>query len=160
ARFGGDEFVVLLSAADDDAVRAVARRIVDLFDEPFTIAEEPIQVGVSIGIARVDDRVTSGETLLSEADAAMYFAKAHGGGGKVEFFDETARRSARDRMRVESDLTHALERDEFRLVFSPIVSIETGRLGGVQTLLRWQHPTRGLLGPEKFLEAAERTGLI
>jgi diguanylate cyclase (GGDEF)-like protein len=160
ARFGGDEFVVLLRATDDDAVRAVARRIVDLFDEPFMIADEPVQVGVSIGIARVDDHVTSGETLLSEADAAMYFAKAHGGGGKVEFFDGTARRSARDRMRVESDLVYALERDEFRLVYSPIVNINTGRVGGVQTVLRWQHPTRGLLEPEHFVEAAEHTGLI
>jgi diguanylate cyclase (GGDEF)-like protein len=160
ARFGGDEFVILLSAAHDDAVRDIARRIVDLFDEPFVIADEPIQVGVSIGIARVDDHVTSGETLLSEADAAMYFAKAYGGAGKVEFFDETARRSARDRMRVESDLAYALERDQFRLAYSPIVNIATGRVGGVQTILQWQHPTRGLLAPDEFLEAAQRTGLI
>jgi EAL domain-containing protein (putative c-di-GMP-specific phosphodiesterase class I) len=115
---------------------------------------------VSIGVACVDDDMTNIEALLSEADAAMYFAKAHGGSGKVRFFDEVTRRAARHRVRIESDLAHALERDELLLHYQPIVDLRSRSIVGVEALLRWRHPERGLLAPAEFLEPAERTGLI
>jgi diguanylate cyclase (GGDEF)-like protein len=161
SRFGGDEFVVLCEdVGDRETAAAIVERIRGAFDEPFDLASEQLNVGVSIGVATVDDNMTSIEALLSEADAAMYFAKAHGGSGKVRFFDETTRRAARHRVRIESDLAHALERQELLLRYQPIVEMRTRRIVGVEALLRWNHPERGLLSPGEFLEPAERTGLI
>jgi diguanylate cyclase (GGDEF)-like protein len=161
SRFGGDEFVILCEEVGD---RATATRIVErirgAFDPPFDLADEQLNVSVSIGVASVDQDMTSIESLLSEADAAMYFAKAHDGSGKVRFFDEVTRRAARHRVRIESDLAHALERDELLLHYQPIVEMRSRRIVGVEALLRWNHPERGLLAPGEFLEPAERTGLI
>ncbi len=161
SRFGGDEFVVLCEEVGDrETARLIVERIRRAFEEPFDLAGELLSVGVSIGVASVDDDMVSIEALLSEADAAMYFAKAHGGSGKVRFFDEVTRRAARHRVRIESDLAHALERDELILHYQPIVDMRSRRIVGVEALLRWNHPERGLLAPAEFLEPAERTGLI
>ena len=161
SRFGGDEFVILCEEVGDRATAtAIVERIRGAFDEPFDLAEEQLNVSVSIGVASVDDDMTSIESLLSEADAAMYFAKAHDGSGKVRFFDEVTRRAARHRVRIESDLAHALERNELLLHYQPIVEMQSRRVVGVEALLRWNHPERGLLAPGEFLEPAERTGLI
>ncbi len=161
SRFGGDEFVVLCEEVGDrETARLIVERIRRAFEEPFDLAGELLSVGVSIGVASVDDDMVSIEALLSEADAAMYFAKAHGGSGKVRFFDEGTRRAARHRVRIESDLAHALERDELVLHYQPIVDMRSRRIVGVEALLRWNHPERGLLAPAEFLEPAERTGLI
>jgi diguanylate cyclase (GGDEF)-like protein len=161
SRFGGDEFVILCEdVGSRETASIITERVRGAFEEPFDLAGELLSVSVSIGVATVDDDMTSIEALLSEADAAMYFAKANGGSGKVRFFDEVTRRAARHRVRIESDLAHALERDEFVLHYQPIVEMRTRRTVGVEALLRWNHPERGLLAPIEFLEPAERTGLI
>jgi diguanylate cyclase (GGDEF)-like protein len=161
SRFGGDEFVILCEdVGDRETAAIITERVRGAFEEPFDLAGELLSVSVSIGVATVDDDMTSIEALLSEADAAMYFAKANGGSGKVRFFDEVTRRAARHRVRIESDLAHALERDELVLHYQPIVEMRTRRTVGVEALLRWNHPERGLLAPIEFLEPAERTGLI
>jgi diguanylate cyclase (GGDEF)-like protein len=161
SRFGGDEFVVLcedLSATE--TVSMISGRIQGVFDAPFEIGEERLPVSVSIGVASLDDAVTTTEALLSDADAAMYFAKAHGAAGKVQLFDQATRGAARNRVLTETALAHALDRDELRLYYQPIVEIATQHTVGVEALLRWQHPERGLIGPAEFLELAERTGAI
>jgi diguanylate cyclase (GGDEF)-like protein len=161
ARFGGDEFVILCEDVGDTVtLDRITERIRAVFDKPFRLDSDVLDVSVSIGVARVSDHVTSAEALLSEADAAMYFAKAHGSAGQVQVLDETMRRTARERVRIEQDLAHALARDELVLQYQPIVHVGTRRAIGVEALLRWNHPERGLLLPGEFLEAAERTGLI
>jgi diguanylate cyclase (GGDEF)-like protein len=161
SRFGGDEFVVLCEEpAANESVTMIATRIHAVFDEPFTIADERLAVSVSIGVATLDDAVTTTEALLSDADAAMYYAKTHGATGKVQLFDQATRGAARDRVLTETALAHALDRDELCLYYQPLIEIASGRTIGVEALLRWNHPERGLLGPGQFLELAERTGAI
>jgi diguanylate cyclase (GGDEF)-like protein len=161
SRFGGDEFVVLCEEiAEHEPVSMIATRIHAVFDEPFDIAGERLPVSVSIGVATLDDAVTTTEALLSDADAAMYYAKAHGAAGKVQLFDQATRGAARNRVLTETALAHALEREELCLYYQPIIAIATNRIVGVEALLRWNHPERGLLGPSEFLELAERTGAI
>ena len=112
-------------------------------------------------MARVDDAMASIEALLSEADAAMYFAKAHGDTGKVQILRRGhPAGGARTASVSRSDLAHALERDELVLHYQPVIEMRTGRTVGVEALVRWNHPERGLLAPAEFLEPAERTGLI
>jgi diguanylate cyclase (GGDEF)-like protein len=161
ARFGGDEFVLLCEElGTHESVSAISERVHGVFDEPFVVADEPLPMSVSIGIASLDDEVTTTEALLSDADAAMYYAKAQGATGKVQLFDHATRAAARNRVLTETALAHALDRDELRVFYQPIIEIATGRTVGVEALLRWQHPERGLLGPGEFLELAERTGAI
>jgi diguanylate cyclase (GGDEF)-like protein len=161
SRFGGDEFVVLCEElASHESVTMIATRIHAVFDEPFEIGDERLPVSVSIGVATLDDAVTTTEALLSDADAAMYYAKAHGAAGKVQLFDQATRGAARNRVLTETALAHALDRGELRLHYQPIIEIATNRIVGVEALLRWNHPERGLLGPGEFLELAERTGAI
>lgn len=161
ARFGGDEFVILCEDVGDPvALDRITERIRAEFDKPFRLDADVIDVSVSIGVARVSDHRTSAETLLSEADAAMYFAKAHGAAGQVQVLDDDMRRAARDRVSTEHDLAKALSRDELVLHYQPIIDVATRRVIGVEALVRWNHPQRGLLLPADFLEPAERTGLI
>ncbi|HET9727866.1 MAG TPA: bifunctional diguanylate cyclase/phosphodiesterase [Acidimicrobiia bacterium] len=161
ARFGGDEFVVLCEHATAQRIDEIIAGIDSAFAESFTVENEQLRIGVSVGVTIVDDQITSVEALLSEADAAMYFAKSRGGTGKrVVFFDELTRRHARTRVRTEADLAYALERNELVLYYQPVFDVGSGEPIGVEALLRWNHPQRGLLLPEEFLEAAERTGLI
>jgi len=159
ARFGGDEFVVIRDgpAARAEA-RAVADRIAGAFAEPFVLAGEEVFLSVSIGVA-VAAPGTSADGLLSDADAAMYRAK-EGGRSRCEFFDEAMRVAAAARLQTESALHRAAERDELRLAYQPVVDIATGRVVGLEALVRWQHPRLGLLGPAAFVPLAEDTGLI
>jgi diguanylate cyclase (GGDEF)-like protein len=161
ARFGGDEFVVLCEdVGDTAALERVTERIRAVFDQPFKLDSDVLDVSVSIGVARVSDDVISAEALLSEADAAMYFAKARGSSGQVQVLDDAMRRRARERVELEHDLAHALARHELVLHYQPIIDVATRHTIGVEALLRWNHPRRGLLMPDEFLELAERTGLI
>jgi diguanylate cyclase (GGDEF)-like protein len=161
SRFGGDEFVVLCEElSTNESVGTIATRIHSVFDAPFQVGDERLPVSVSVGVASLDDAVTTTEALLSDADAAMYFAKSHGATGKVQLFDQATRGAARNRVRTETALAHALERGELRVHYQPVIEITTGRTVGVEALLRWEHPERGLLGPSEFLELAERTGAI
>ncbi|HXQ75752.1 MAG TPA: EAL domain-containing protein [Acidimicrobiales bacterium] len=161
SRFGGDEFVILCEGmASQDAVMALAERAMTTIDEPFVISGEQFHIGVSIGVAFVDDDGPSPEELLGDADYAMYLAKARSGAGRVQLFDQATRAVARQRVHTETALARALERDELVVFYQPIVETATRRWVGVEALLRWQHPTRGLLAPAAFLDAAEQTGLI
>jgi len=161
ARFGGDEFVVACDGLNNrDLVLAFAQRIMDVFATPFVVSGQPFQLGASIGVAVLDEEDLSLEGLLSDADSAMYFAKTCGGQGKIQVFDKAIRAMARERTTTESDLGYALEHSELVVYYQPVVETLTGNVVGVEALVRWQHPTRGLLAPGSFLDLAEQTGLI
>ena len=161
ARFGGDEFVVLCEdlASHGDAVQ-IAQRIVDACNQPLQIGACEYVVSVSAGVAIVDDAARAVPSdVLRDADAAMYRAKAIGR-GRVEVFDARMRARLTERMTIESDLRHALERGELRVHYQPVVSLSRNEIVGAEALLRWAHPVRGLLEPAQFLDVAESSGLI
>lgn len=162
ARLGGDEFTVLCEDLGPDQARDqavdVAERLLQVVEEPFDLRGHEARLSSSIGIALAagDD---DPETLLRDADAAMYRAK-EAGKGRWVLFDEEMRSSARQRLDTENALHHALEREELRLHFQPIVDVRTCGWVAAEALLRWQHPERGLLTPDSFVDIAEETGLI
>ena len=163
ARFGGDEFTVLCedlvpASADQQAI-GVAERLLDALHEPFMVASEEQFVSASIGIAIGLTGLERPEALVRDADAAMYRAKERGK-GRVEIFDEDMRERARERHEIENALHRAVARSEFRVFFQPVISLSDGVCIGVEALVRWQHPERGLLGPSDFLAQAEETGLV
>jgi predicted signal transduction protein with EAL and GGDEF domain len=160
ARFGGDEFVVLLDDISDpiDAVR-VAERIQRLAARPLVIGEHDVFVSPSIGVAVSASSHASSEELVRDADLAMHRAKAGGGAGYA-VFDPAMHLAAAERLQLETELRHAVERQEFRLWYQPIVSLGDRHVAGFEALIRWQHPTRGLLAPGTFLEVAEDIGVI
>jgi diguanylate cyclase (GGDEF)-like protein/PAS domain S-box-containing protein len=160
ARLGGDEFAVLCEGLNRDynAV-TVAQRILDTVAQPCALAGRDVVVTPSIGIA-VASGPEDAETLLRNADAAMYRAKARGG-ARHELFDHAMREQAGARLRTEALLRHAVDRDELRLHFQPIVAVADGQLVGAEALLRWQRPGHdGLVMPDEFIPLAEETGLI
>ena len=163
ARFGGDEFVVLVTNLDESyGLVAVARRILDAVAQPITLDGHTFRPGISIGIASGCEPgrvVHDVHDVLRRADAALYAAKARGR-GRYELFDEALAEVIDRRLRTEVELQQALERDEFELHYQPEVTLATGEICGVEALLRWRHPTRGLLGPADFLPIAEEVGLI
>ncbi|HET7175907.1 MAG TPA: PAS domain S-box protein [Gammaproteobacteria bacterium] len=160
ARHGGDEFTVLVGQTLelDDAVEVAERMLAELM-RPVKLGDNEIYTNASIGIAPGNPDYTSTEELLRDADTAMYRAKAAGKAGYV-VFDQEMYAKARARLRVETELRQALENREMRVHYQPIVTLQTGQLLGFEALLRWQHPVRGLLGPDEFLKVAEETGLI
>ena len=160
ARLGGDEFTILLDdiKEPDDANRA-AERLMKALAPPFVLAGKEVFTSISIGIALSNTAYEEPEDMLRDADTAMYRAKSLGK-ARYEIFDADMRASVMARLQLETDLRRALERDEFRNVYQPIVALDSGRIVGFEALLRWQHPTRGMLGPEEFIFVAEETGLI
>jgi diguanylate cyclase (GGDEF)-like protein len=159
ARLGGDEFVVLCEVESESEAFAVAERIADAWERPIPVAAGgEIFVSASIGIT-TSARPQSAETMLREADAAMYRAK-DGGRGRYELFDEEMRQHAFVRLRTESDLRRAVEREQFRVHYQPIFDVAVHRLLGVEALVRWDRPGNGIVGPGEFIELTEETGLI
>jgi diguanylate cyclase (GGDEF)-like protein/PAS domain S-box-containing protein len=160
ARFGGDEFVVLCADLVHplDAA-AVAERMRTVLSGPLPVGDSEIFVGVSAGIALSDGEGADAGALIRDADAAMYRAKQRGR-ARWEMFDHAMRADAVDRLDTESSLRRAEERGELDLRYQPIVSLATGTVVGVEALLRWEHPERGLLSPAEFIGVAEETGLI
>ena len=160
ARFGGDEFAILLDDVQgiSDATR-VAERIQKILAAPFNFSGQEVFLTASIGIALEGAAGERPEDVLNNADMAMYRAKARGK-ACYERFDVGMRASAVARLQLESNLRRAAEREEFRLYFQPIVSLEDGVVTGAEALLRWQHPERGLITPAEFIPLAEETGLI
>jgi diguanylate cyclase (GGDEF)-like protein len=157
ARFGGDEFAVLLESVTSEAeATAVAERVVASLAHPFIVAGKEVEITASGGIAVPS---APGEDILRDADLAMYHAKATGK-GRVEIFDPVLRTALIERLGLEADLARGVAGDEFVLVYQPIVSLTSGAVVSVEALLRWRHPTRGLLAPASFIAAAEETGLI
>jgi diguanylate cyclase (GGDEF)-like protein/PAS domain S-box-containing protein len=160
ARFGGDEFTILLEdvATESDATDA-AKRIETALATPFTIDGRELFVSASIGIALSGGRSGGSETLVRNADLAMYRAKLNGK-ARHETFEGSMEAGALARIELETDLRHALDRNEFRVYYQPIVSLDDGRIVEVEALVRWEHPVRGLIQPGDFIPVAEETGLI
>jgi diguanylate cyclase (GGDEF)-like protein/PAS domain S-box-containing protein len=160
ARMGGDEFTVLLDDLKDpgDAKRA-ADRLMKAVTLPFVLGGREVFTSLSIGIALSNPSYEQAEDILRDADTAMYRAKSMGK-ARYEIFDADMRASVVARLQLETDLRRALEHSEFHNVYQPIVSLAAGQIVGFEALLRWQHPTRGYLGPEEFIAVAEETGLI
>jgi diguanylate cyclase (GGDEF)-like protein len=160
ARFGGDEFAILISGMADatDAVR-VAQRIQDELTQPFVLDKNSAFATASIGIALSSSGYDRPEDILRDADTAMYRAKENGK-ARYEVFDHGMHARAVSRLQLESDLRHAIEQKEFCVYYQPIVSLQTGRLAGFEALVRWNHPRRGLVLPADFIPVAEETGLI
>jgi diguanylate cyclase (GGDEF)-like protein/PAS domain S-box-containing protein len=160
ARFGGDEFAILIDGlAGANSAAHVAERIQRSLELPFSLGGHEVYASASIGIALSATGYERGEDLLRDADTAMYRAKARGR-SRFEVFDAGMRERVTAFLRTENDLRRALEREELRLVYQPIVDLGSATLVAFEALVRWQHPERGLLAPDKFVEIAEETGLI
>lgn len=160
SRFGGDEFAILLDPIKNvsDATR-VADRIHSAMAPSFALGTQEVFASVSIGIALNSTGYDQTEPILRDADTAMYRAKAMGRGG-TEIFDTAMHAQAVNRLQLEADLRRAVDQQEFRLYYQPIVSLSEGRTTGFEALVRWQHPERGLVAPVEFIPVAEETGLI
>ena len=161
ARLGGDEFVILAEdVGAPEAAVGLAERIVGAFREPQTVAQEEIVVRASVGVTLTGfGEARTPEELLREADTAMYRAK---GAGRSRFavFDAAMREEVSQQRQIGVDLRHALERDEFRLEYQPLVKVGDGTIAGAEALLRWDHPDRGAIPPGQFIPLAEENGLI
>jgi diguanylate cyclase (GGDEF)-like protein len=160
ARLGGDEFAILLDGFTDlTDVLHVAEKIQEVISEPLTIDKNEAFTSASIGIALSSTGYERPEDILRDADTAMYRAK-DGGKARHEVFDEVMYARAVSLLNLENDLRRALERQEFQVYYQPIVTLKTGSVCGFEALVRWQHPTRGLISPLEFIPIAEETGLI
>jgi diguanylate cyclase (GGDEF)-like protein/PAS domain S-box-containing protein len=163
ARFGGDEFGILIDRlADEGEAVAIADRVAVAFAQPFTIDGVDHFVSASIGVAVSrpgEERPVNAELLIRDADAAMYRAK-EGGRSRCVLFDAEMRASAMRRLEVERELRHALDRDEFALHYQPVVNLRSGEISGLEALVRWRHPERGILDPSEFVPIAEDSGMI
>jgi len=159
-RLGGDEFVLLLEPADDETeVLKVAERILEVVRQPVVVGDRTITATASIGIAINHGRWMSAEVLLRNADMAMYLAKERGK-ARFELFEEQMHAEVSERLELKADLSNAVDLDQLLLYYQPIVDLERGQLEGVEALLRWAHPERGLLAPNIFIPLAEESGLI
>ena len=165
ARLGGDEFAILLEDGGEGIQSVeVADRIMQTFDEPFQIDDKEFFVRASLGIAVADEATSAGgeegaEELLRNADVAMYMAKENGK-GRYQVFEPAMHETALKRLELKADLQRALDHEEFVLHYQPVMELETGRISGVEALLRWVHPVRGIVPPLDFIPLAEETGLI
>lgn len=160
ARFGGDEFVIVTPELRDEAEAIhIATRILDVVNEPITHDASTLTVGTSIGVVVTTGFDCTAQDLLRDGDTAMYRAKL-GGRGAVELFHDGHRTAAVERWELEQDLRHALTREQLRIDYQPIIALADSSCVAVEALLRWQHPKRGLLAPNAFLNIAEETGLI
>jgi len=160
SRLGGDEFTILLEGIKDpsDALR-VAQRIQTAVSAPFTVEGRSIVATASVGIALSATTHERAEDFLQDADVAMRRAKALGG-SRCEVFDETLHTRAVNRLKLETELRTAIEHNQFRLCYQPIIHLETKQITGFEALVRWQHPEQGLISPYKFIEVAENVGLL
>ena len=160
ARFGGDEFAMLLEDIRDEAhATMIADRILKGVSEPFPVGGHELMVTASIGLVLNSPAHDGAGAYLRSADAAMYRAKSLGR-ARLEVFDDKMHARSLELLTLEKDLRHALERSEFVLYYQPFVSLESRAITGCEALLRWSHPTRGLLLPGEFIPIAEETGLI
>ena len=160
ARLGGDEFVILLNEITGaEQAMAVAHTLLTAISKPMDLSGHECRVTGSIGIAMFPEDGADEQTLMKNADIAMYLAKAEGK-NDVRLFSAEIETQSLDRLEIESNLRHALERDELVLHYQPKVDVLTGKIAGVEALLRWNHPSLGMLQPIKFIPLAEETGLI
>jgi len=160
ARFGGDEFALLMAGIGDPAdAGALADKLLHIMAEPFLLDGNQIQSGVSIGVTTYEPDAVDAEELLAHADVALYRAKLEGRGA-YRFFTDAMDAEVRKRVALTSELQAGIAAGQLYLVYQPQVDMETSRLIGLEALVRWNHPTRGVLLPHEFVPAAERSGLI
>ncbi len=160
SRIGGDEFTIIVpNVASTDYVRGIAIRVRELFQHPFVLKDTEYFVTTSIGVALYPDDGLDDTTLIRNADLAMYRAKEEGK-NQYRFYDRTMFPEAEETMEMKTSLRKALERNEFLVHYQPQIDILTGKMIGLEALIRWNHPKRGLIPPNSFIPIAEETGLI
>jgi diguanylate cyclase (GGDEF)-like protein/PAS domain S-box-containing protein len=160
ARLGGDEFAVILpDQPDKEGISIVASRLIAEVEKPFELENDALVIGLSIGIAQAPDNGKNADEILHNADLALYRAKGEGGNRHC-FFEPEMDREIRERQQLEREMAEGLQNNEFVLHYLPIVSASEGMVTGFEALVRWKHPTRGLLQPSEFLPVAERSTLI
>ena len=159
ARLGGDEFTVVVPSTDENTLTAFAQTIVEAFKAPFSLGKTTVYLNVSIGLVLVDARYTNVPNVLRDADIAMYRAKA-AGKSRYQLFDSEMQQAAMEMAQLETELHRAVENNHFKLLYQPIVDLETGLLNGFEALIRWEHPEKGIISPVTFIPLAEETGLI
>ena len=163
ARFGGDEFVILLPIAEGEDARGVAGRLAGILVEemrrPIVVEERQVYLGISIGVTLFPEDAPSAALLMKNGDIAMYQAKV-AGKNCHRFYSRAMDQAVERRVRMEHDLRGAWERDELSVVYQPLFRMSDGRLVGAEALLRWRHPTHGMVAPSVFIEVAEQSGLI
>jgi diguanylate cyclase (GGDEF)-like protein/PAS domain S-box-containing protein len=162
ARFGGDEFGILIDRlADEGEALAIADRVAAAFTQPFSIdgVDHFVSASIGVAVAAGEERTVNAELLIRDADAAMYRAK-EGGRARCVLFDAEMRAGAMRRLETERELRDALDRDELALHYQPVVNLRSGEITGLEALVRWRHPERGTLDPSEFVSIAEDSGLI
>ena len=160
ARLGGDEFTVILSRVKDPKdVELVAQKIIERLGEPFQLGESVVYVSASIGITMYPQDATDVEELLKSADQAMYVAKRQGR-NRFSHFTQSLQTAAQERLHMITDLRAAIQENQFHLHFQPMMDMATGHIRMAEALVRWDHPTRGIIMPMDFIPLAEETGLI
>ncbi|MBP1202153.1 diguanylate cyclase (GGDEF)-like protein [Duganella sp. 1411] len=158
ARLGGDEFAVLLPASDVDAARRMAAEILQALETPLSLEDQMVDIGAGLGIAGYPVHGSDGEALLSMAEVAMYAAKQRNDGAVV--YDAAMDKSSEKSLSLLTELRNAIERNEFRLHVQPKIMLDTGKVVGMESLVRWAHPVRGNVFPDEFIPFAEQTGFI
>lgn len=159
ARLGGDEFVMIIDANKINAILHVAEKILAVVREPYLIASREIFCSCSIGVSVYPNDGTDADSLLKNADTAMYIAKRDGR-NRFQLYDAAMSAMAEEKLQLETELHYALERNEFVFHYQPKLNLKTGRIQGVEALIRWNHPSKGLVSPAVFLELLEETGGI
>jgi diguanylate cyclase (GGDEF)-like protein/PAS domain S-box-containing protein len=159
ARLGGDEFAVLLEGANEQAATGVARRLLDALSEPIDMAGRTLRLGASIGVVTHVGKGADSESLIRDADLAMYAAK-EAGRGRYEVFRHEMARELGELLGLEHELRLGFERGEFELHYQPLIHLDSKSVVGVEALIRWRSPTRGLVTADRFISVAETTGLI
>lgn len=158
ARLGGDEFAIILPDAQKKEVEVVAQKLHDVMEQTFVIDNQPLQIGASFGVALFPDHGDNGTDLLRHADLAMYEAKRIGKSCVV--FRDDLERDTLSKLTLAGELRQGIERGDMIVFYQPKIDLRTGTVRGVEALVRWQHPKRGLISPNEFIAVAERTGLI
>ncbi len=158
-RYGGDEFIIIIESMKQEEVSQVAIRILGEFNESFNINNREVFITPSIGISSYPEDGADKETLIKNADAAMYFAKEKGR-NIFKWYTSNLNNTFLEKMNLENDLRKALDNDEFYLTYQPQIDLSSGKIIGVEALIRWQHPRLGLISPASFIPIAEETGLI
>jgi predicted signal transduction protein with EAL and GGDEF domain len=160
SRHGGDEFLVLLNeVSEPEAAARVAEKIMRAIAQPYVVDDHELVTGASVGIAIYPDDGRDMGELLRNADAAMYSAKQLGG-SRFEYYSAHMNTRAAERLELEQELRYAVEKDQLSLVYQPQIEIASGRIVGIEALLRWRHPTLGAIPPDRFITVAQDAGLI
>jgi diguanylate cyclase (GGDEF)-like protein len=160
ARSGGDEFIIVLAdVARESDVQNIAEKVIEAFVEPYIVGRDEFFISTSVGVSLFPQDGVDADTLVKNADAAMYQAKERGR-NNIQYYAAEIQEVTRRRLSLESDLRRAIDREEFILHYQPIVAVTTGAVTGFEALVRWQHPSRGLLAPMDFIPIAEEVGAI